>query len=525
MTGALDELLPGAQLLLRGMGLSLVAQAAPDRPAVLSPHGDRTFAELNARANQMARALRSRGLRPGDGVALLCPNRPEFVEVLAGCVRSGLRFTPVNWHLGAEEVAYILGDCGARAFVADERFAAVAAAAGGPSVRIGIGDGAGFEPYEAALAAEPDHDVEDPELGGVMMYTSGTTGYPKGVSRRITPESAMARLAQQAAWFASAGYRPEADLSLVTGPLYHSAPLGISLTIPHVIGVGAVLMDGWDPEGMLRAIERHRVTHTHMVPTMFHRLLALPPDVRARYDLSSLRYVIHGAAPCPVHVKRALIEWLDPIVWEYYAATEAPTGTMISSEEWLARPGSVGRPIGGQAIEIRGGDGRALPPGEPGVIWFRAPEAGRFEYHEAPEKTASTYEGDWFTLGDEGYVDPDGYLFLTDRTADLIISGGVNVYPAEVDAVLLEHPAVADAAVIGVPNEEWGEEVKAVVELRPGVAGSDALAAELIAHCRARLAHFKCPRSVDFADRLPRTDVGKVFKRLLRERYRRVDSA
>ncbi|MGH9307459.1 MAG: AMP-binding protein, partial [Acidimicrobiales bacterium] len=291
-----------------------------------------------------------------------------------------------------------------------------------------------------------------------------------------------------------------------------------SLVAPLSFGVGTVVMEQWSAEDTLRLIERHGITHTHMVPTMFHRLLSLSDEVRHAADLSSLRLVIHGAAPCPVRVKQRLIDWLGPIVMEYYAATEG-TGCWVDSATWLAHPGTVGKPVDGQ-VRIGDDSGAPVGTGEVGLVYLRAPASGRFEYFGDHDKTEGAYRGEYFTLGDMGYSDEDGFLYLTDRSANLIISGGVNIYPAEVDAVLLEHPAVADAAVIGVPNQEWGEEVKAVVELGPGFDGDDRLAHELMAFCRERLAHFKCPRSVEFTDALPRQDNGKIYKRLLRDRYR-----
>ncbi|HKE10268.1 MAG TPA: AMP-binding protein [Myxococcota bacterium] len=510
--------LSAAEAAAQGMLIAFHARSAPDRLAILSPCGDRSFAELAARAFQLARALRAGGLQAGDAIALLCSNRPEFVEAYVASQCAGLRITPINWHLTGEEVGYVVADCEAKAFLADARFAATAveAAERAPAARkrLAIGGGIdGFESYDKALAEQPSHELEEPRLGTSMLYTSGTTGRPKGVHRKGVPRSALTTPLTR-----TAGFRPTEDLALVTGPLYHAAPLALNLAFPLAAGVGCVLMERWDPHSTLEIVERFRVSHTHMVPTMFHRLLALPPEERARRDTSSLRWVLHGAAPCPVHVKRAMIEWLGPVLFEYYAATEGG-GTFITGEEWLRKPGSVGRRLDHQPVEILDEAGAPLPPGKVGTVYFGAPPVGRFEYFHAPEKTAAAYRGDAFTMGDLGYFDEDGFLFLTGRSAEVIISGGVNVYPAEIDAALLEHPAVADVATVGVPNEEWGEEVKAVVQLQAEAEPSPALAAELLAHARSRLAAFKCPRSVDFTDELPRLPTGKIVRRLVRDRY------
>ena len=502
-----------------GMTIAVTAREAPERMAILSDFGSLTYGELNARANQLVRVLARRGVGKSDAIALLCSNRPEFAVAYAAALRGGLRLTCINSHLQRDEIAYIVLNCEARAFLADARFAEAAAdvacEATKASVRLAIaGPIAGFDSFDTALGAESPEDVEAPVLGSTMLYTSGTTGRPKGVYRRQTPPVAgLARAIGQIA-----KYRPESDRMLCTGPLYHAAPLAFNLAAPLAASIGTVLMDRWDAADALRLIEKHRVTHTHMVATMFHRLLALPDDVKARHDVSSLRVLLHGAAPTPVHVKQALIDWLGPIVYEYYAATEGG-GTFITPEEWVARPGSVGRPADEGKLAVRDDDGRAVGPGTVGTIWFRAPSVGRFEYFGDEKKTQSSYDGDWFTMRDMGYQDEDGYVFLTGRTSELIISGGVNIYPAEIDAVLLMHPAVADAAAVGVPNEEFGEEVKAVVQFKPGIDASDALARELMEHCRARLAHFKCPRGVDFDASLPRSDAGKVQRRQIRERY------
>ena len=492
------------------------AQRTPSALAVCSATGDRTFAALDADANRLARALRRRGLRASDPVALLCGNRPEFVDVVHACQRAGFRLTPINWHLTADEVAYIVDDCEAKAIVADaERVGvardAVAACANCDTALAVAGEVDGFESYEGALAAEAPDAFDDPAPGTTMLYTSGTTGRPKGVFRAVPTAPAAVNVG---------GYREDGtDCHLCTGPLYHAAPLAFSLAIPLAFGASVVLMDSWDPEEALRLVEEHRVTHTHMVPTMFHRLLSLPDDVRDRYDVSSLRYVVHGAAPCPPSVKRRMIDWLGPIINEYYAATEG-VGSLVDSAAWLERPGTVGKPIVPGHVIVADEDAQPLPAGEIGLIFIRASGAARFSYFRDDAKTASSFRGDYFTLGDVGYMDEDGYLFLTDRSANLIVSGGVNIYPAEVDAVLIEHPIVGDVATIGVPHDDWGEEVLSVVEVQPGVQPSEQLAGELIAFCRERLAHYKCPRRVEFIDALPRQDNGKVYRHVLRDQHR-----
>ncbi|MCP5180134.1 MAG: AMP-binding protein [Pseudomonadales bacterium] len=501
-----------------GMCIAWQAERFPEVMAVSSRYGERTFAALNSNANRLVRCLREAGLEAGDAIAVVARNRPEFVEVMAAGMRSGLRVTPINFHLKADEIGYIVDNCEAKVFIADASLgtAPIAALDFAPNVRLALaigGEMPGFEPYSHAIADFSGEDIQDPVLGSRMLYTSGTTGRPKGVYRKDRiPEQPQGETSSYA-------FRAGEDRVLVTGPGYHAAPLLIDIITPLVSGVGIVMMDKWDAEETLRLIQEHRITHSHMVATMFHRLLHLPEAVRQRYDISSLRRVIHGAAPCPVHVKQAMIDWFGPIIWEYYAATEGGGGFLVGSEEWLRKPGTVGKPGPEFDNRILDDEGNPVPPGTIGTIYMRAPAHGRFEYYKDTKKTDGSYRGDYFTLGDMGYFDEDGYLFLTGRTAELIISGGVNIYPVEVDNELLKHPGVHDACTIGAPSEEWGEEVKSVVCLKPGYTASPLLAEELIEWTRQHLAAFKCPRSVDFVDSIPRSEAGKVQRKEIRARY------
>jgi long-chain acyl-CoA synthetase len=406
-----------------GMQPAVWAKLTPDRIAVRDYAGaTRTFGELNANANRVARLLRMAGLEPGDGVALACSNRVEFCEVLLAALRSGLRLTPVNWHLTGEEITYIVNDCEAKALFADVRIAqaartvaegcpevALKAAIGGP-----IGD---FEDHDEAIGAFDGADVEAPARGHTMLYTSSATGRPKGVFK---PDMVYG------------AFLPEADrgrdVYLCTGPAYHAAPLAGNVRAPLMNGLPIVLLDKWDSEGVLGAIEEHRITHSHFVPIMFQRLLALPAQVRGRYDLSSLKRINHGAAPCPPEVKKAMIDWLGPILSEYYAGSEGGAGFIVSSQEWLARPGTVGRSPDPGAARIIDEAGNDCPPGVAGTVYMRTPATG-FTYFKDEKKTQAARLGDYFTLGDIGYLDEDGYLFLTGRSAETIIAGGVNIYP------------------------------------------------------------------------------------------------
>jgi fatty-acyl-CoA synthase len=498
------------------------AERTPDAVAiVVEPAGETTtYAELEDRSARLARALRDRGLRTGDHLAVLMENNRPFLEVLWAAQRSGLHYTAINRHLRPGEVQYVLDDCGAAALVTSAAMGDLVAELdlGRIATRVvAAGDLEGFDRYDDVVAATAPGPLATEEEGREMLYSSGTTGRPKGVRKPLPgtafgdPSSAPVEIAQGIALFGGA---PGA-VYLSPAPLYHAAPLVYSMSMQR-LGATVVVMEHFDPELCLELIERHRVTHAQFVPTMFVRLLRLPEDVRRRYDVSSLQVVMHAAAPCSVPIKQQMIDWWGPIIHEYYSGTEDIGGTFITAQEWLEHPGSVGRPSA--ECHIVGDDGEELAAGEVGVVYFLG---GRpFEYHNDPDKTRSiTNDRGWRTLGDMGYLDEDGYLYLTDRKAHMIISGGVNVYPQEAENVLVAHPAVADVAVIGVPDPDMGEAVKAVVELVDGATPGPSLEAELLAHCRAELAAFKCPRSVDFVDQLPREDNGKLYKRLLRERY------
>ena len=499
----------------RGMALAYHASRQPDAIAVTCPFGDRSYAQLNQRTNQLVRFLRTRGVGAGSAIAVVTRNRAEFVETLSAATRGGLRFTPVNFHLTADEIGYIVDNCDAAAVVYDAGLGTgVDALAQAPncSVRLAVGgDVEGFESYEAAIDPFDANDITDPVHGTAMFYTSGTTGRPKGVHRKAqpTPTAASASLT---------GESPS-TVNLCTGPMYHGAPLVMNVTAPLNAGSKLVLMNDWDAEETLQLISEHRVTHTHMVSTMFHRLLQLPQDTKDKYDLSSLSRVVHGAAPCPIHVKRAIIEWFGPVVYEYFNATEGGNIYMIDSETWLRKPGSVGTTPQPQNTRILDEEAVELAPGETGYIYFKAPEKGRFEYYKAADKTAKAYRGDWFTLGDMGYVDEDGFLFLNGRSAETIISGGVNIYPQEIDDVLLQHEAVFDVCTIGAPNDEWGEEVKAVIQLPPGHHASQELVETILEYAKEHLPAFKRPRSIDFVDELPRLSSGKVQRNVVRSSY------
>ena len=500
-----------------------LAAEDPAYPAIRESDGHTVPAgELLGRANQLVHGLRALGLQPGQAIAAMLPNSTPAYELYLAMQQAGWYLTPLNYHLVGPESAYILKDCEAQVFVAHAQFGAACAAAvaeiGFPFERAFSVGGhiPGFRPYAELTAGQPTHTPSGRTLGSVMNYTSGTTGRPKGVRRPlqgVEPEA----VDLGAPLLGYGVTRAERDnVHLLACPWYHTAPLVMSVPSVH-LGHTLAIMERFDAEGCLARIERERVTITHLVPTQFVRLLALPEDVRQRYDVSSLRHVIHGAAPCAPEVKRRMIEWWGPVLDEYYASTEGVGGTIITSEEWLRKPGSVGKARGDNEIVILDEDGNRLPPGQIGTVY--SPARGGFEYFKDPEKTQRARHGGYSTVGDVGYLDEDGYLYLCDRKTDMIISGGVNIYPAEVESVLITHPKVADVAVFGIPNEEWGEEVKAVVEPRAGIAPSSELASELLAFCSGKLARYKLPRSVDFLDALPRDPSGKLYKRKLRESY------
>jgi fatty-acyl-CoA synthase len=504
------------------------ARTDPDRvAAVMTGTGETlTFGELEERSLRLAHRLRDLGFRRGDVIAVLSDNTPRLFEIYWAAQRTGLYVTSINHRLGPEEIRYIVEDCEAGAvFVSAAVSGAVEAlnGAAGPRWRVAFGGGVdGFDEYEEALAASSTSPLTDQPRGGDMLYSSGTTGRSKGIKPPLPDRQVDEPGDAMMALFGPRFGFVENTVYLSPAPLYHAAPLRTCATV-QALGGTVVVMERFDAEAALAAIEHHRVTHSQWVPTMFVRMLKLDDVVRTRYDLSSHRVAIHAAAPCPVAVKQRMMDWWGPILHEYYSSTEMNGATMVGPEEWFRRPGSVGRAVLG-TIHICDEDGGDVPVGTVGTVYFER-DALPFAYHRDAEKTRQAQHPEhptWTTVGDIGYLDEEGYLFLTDRKAFTIISGGVNIYPQEIEDALVLHPAVADVAVVGVPDEEMGEQVKAVVQLAPGVEGSDALAAELIAHVRTRLAGYKTPRSVDFVDELPRTPTGKLVKGEVRERYWRV---
>jgi long-chain acyl-CoA synthetase len=494
----------------------------PDKPAIIMGESGEvvTYRQLDEASNRVAQYLHGLGLRRGDGIALLLENHPRYLEVCWGAERSGLYYTAISTRLTPDEVAYIVEDSGAQAVITSRAYRDVMSDVQQrlPNVRAWLMmDGAttGFESYEDVIGGQPAEPLAEQPRGQDLLYSSGTTGKPKGIKPRLTEEpvetpSALLHLVQ-----ALYGM-DEQTVYLSPAPLYHAAPLRYTMAV-HRLGGTAVVMERFEPDAALELIERHGVTHGQFVPTMFVRLLRLPEEVRAKYDVSSIKAAVHAAAPCPVPIKEQMIDWWGPVVFEYYAGTEGNGFVAIDSHEWLEHKGSVGRALLGD-IHIVDEDGNDLPPGEIGTVYFA--DGPQFEYHNAPEKTAGAYNAKgWSTLGDVGWVDEEGFLYLADRRSHLILSGGVNIYPAEIEAELIMHPEVVDVAVFGIPNEEFGEEVKAVVQPADMARAGAELERDLMDFCRSRLAGFKCPRSVDFLAELPRSRTGKLYKRELQDPY------
>ncbi len=499
------------------------AATTPDKPALIIAETGRTttYAELDERSLRLAHVLADAGLVPGDVVAMISDNAPEAYEVYWAALRSGLYVTAVNHHLAPDEAAYIVNDCGAKALVVSAaKTKLVEALADRVEVPVRLafgGDVAGCASYEEALAGASTEPLADQPHGDDFLYSSGTTGRPKGIKLPLptyqVDEPGYPYVMIFGALFS---YGPD-TVYLSPAPVYHAAPLRYTGVI-QALGGTVVLMQRFEPEAFLRAVQEYAVTDTQCVPTMFVRMLKLPEEVRSSYDTSSLKTVVHAAAPCPVEVKRQMIDWLGPVVHEYYASTEANGATYIGPEDWLAHPGSVGRSLLGTP-RICDPEGAELPPGEVGTVYFER-EDEPFTYHDDPERTAATRHPEhpfWSTVGDLGYVDEEGYLFLTDRKAFMIISGGVNIYPQEIEDLFSLHPSVLDIAVIGVPDEDMGERVVAFVE--PAPEASPDLAAELTAYARERIAHYKVPREFVVTDDLPRTPTGKLVKGKLKARY------
>ena len=500
------------------------AETHPDRPAILDDTEPFTFGELAAAAHRTARAFQAAGLEPGDVVALLLDNSPTAIQILLAVQESGVRSVSISGHLVADEIAYLLADAGPAAVIttperAPQLRSAMEQSGAAPALRWSIGTVEGFVPLAEAVAGEPPLPPEVRLLGGPTFYTSGTTGRSKAVVRAgsgdpVAPETAGPGALAYLSMFE---IEPGDEVQLVVCPLYHAAPQGWSMFGLH-LGHALVVPRKWSAEGALALIERHRVTYAFMVPTQFKRLLQVPDEIRRHADVSSLRKIVHAAAPCPVEVKRAMLDWWGPIVWEFYAGTEGG-GTLARPEDWSAKPGTVGRAWPNSDVRILDDDGVEVPGGHEGQIWMKAAAGARFEYKGDPEKSDRSQREGYFTIGDIGYLDPDGYLFLLDRRTDLIITGGVNVYPAEIEGALLACPQVSDVAVFGVPDPEWGHAVMAVVQPAAGVPGDDDLRAELMTLAREKLAKIKWPRRIEFRAELPRQDNGKLYKRLLRAEF------
>ncbi len=504
---------------------SITAQTYPHKPAIIMGESGEmvTYAELDDRSNQGAQLLRSLGLIKGDHIALMMENNRFFLEVCWAAQRAGIIFTPISTHLQPDETIYIVNNCGARLFLGSYALREVARKVrehceGVAQFLMVGGIVEGFESWEEALDAQPAEPIEDQGNGVPMLYSSGTTGKPKGVFLAPHSDDVLAPMPLAESLGKAFGFGEE-TVYLSPAPLYHAAPLHYNMMVLYQGGT-TVIMEKFEPETALRLIEEHRVTHSQWVPIMFIRMLKLPEEVREKYDLSSLQFAIHAAAPCPIEVKERMIDWWGEVIVEYYAASEGIGITIIDSASWLTHKGSVGPALVGE-IHIVDDEGKELPPGEIGTVYFSGEQAN-FRYHGEPDKTADAYdERGWATTGDVGYVDQDGFLYLTDRKNFMIISGGVNIYPQEVENILITHDKVADVAVFGIPNEEFGEEVKAVVQPMNWADATDEVAFELLEWLRERLSHIKVPRSLDFNPQLPRLDNGKLYKKHLAEDYRK----
>ncbi len=499
----------------------IIAERSPEKVAyTMAETGEVvTYGELEATANQAAHLFRSLGLNRGDHIAILLENHKRFFQICWAAQRAGLYYTAISWRLQQEEVEYIVNNCEARVFITslERRHVVEPLVDKMPNVSARYmldGTVDGFESWEDAIGAMPETPIEDQAEGQSMLYSSGTTGYPKGVKKPL-PEQAYGEGEEINLMQVLYGATDD-SIYLSPAPLYHAAPLAFTMGLIRM-GVRVIVMEHFEAERALEYIQNYRVTHSQWVPTMFVRMLKLPDEVRLSYDVSSLQCAIHAAAPCPIPVKEQMIDWWGPVIYEYYAGTEGNGFVQLNSEEWLAHKGSVGRPLNCE-VHICDDDGEEVPVGESGTIFMGG--GGEFEYYKDDEKTAgSRHPQGWSTLGDVGYLDEDGYLYLTDRKHFMIISGGVNIYPQEAENALITHDKVMDVAVFGVPNEEFGEEVKAVVQPKDMADATPELAIELMDYCRSKLSHVKCPRSVDFREELPRHPTGKLYKRLLKDEY------
>jgi long-chain acyl-CoA synthetase len=513
------------------LGFWKIAEADPAHLAVVDPdYNEITYGELYDLTNRIVHGLRAVGMQKGDQVTTVLPNGFEQIAVALAAFQAGFYYTPINWHLVGPEIAYIVNDSETKVLIVHERFAGeavrVVPETSVPDTRrFSVGAVDGFRPFAELIEGQPTTRPDDLATGAYMFYTSGTTGRPKGVRRGLLPVDPDTMGAASGGLFKLFAIEPHDDgVHITQAPLYHTAVNGwttTSLQLGHTV----VLMDKWSPEGALERYEKYRVTQSHMVPTMFSRLLQLPAEVRAKYDVSSLRSMIHAAAPCPVETKRQMIEWWGDAIWEYYAATEGG-GTYVAARDWLKHPGTVGTPWPNSEVIVVDDEGNELPPYESGTIYMRMGASPAFEYfkdegktHKSRLKGPDLEENGFWTVGDVGYFDDEGYLYLNDRSNDMIIVGGVNIYPAEIEGALIQHPAVADVAVFGIPNEDVGEEIKAVIELRDGWEPGDATTKAIMDYCRENIAKQKHPRTIDYTTEMPRDPNGKLYKRKLRDPY------